>query len=60
MGTVGVDTLKVYDVLGSEVATLVNEDRPAGSYEVEFSAFGGASKSCKWSIFLSFTSWRLC
>jgi len=29
-------TLKVYDVLGNEVATLVNEYRPAGSYEVEF------------------------
>jgi photosystem II stability/assembly factor-like uncharacterized protein len=31
-------TLKVYDVLGNEVATLVNEEKPAGSYEVEFSA----------------------
>ena len=30
-------TLKVYDVLGNEVATLVNEEKPAGSYEVEFS-----------------------
>ena len=30
-------TLKVYDVLGNEVATLVNEYKPAGSYEVEFS-----------------------
>jgi len=29
-------TLKVYDVLGNEVATLVNEEKPAGSYEVEF------------------------
>jgi photosystem II stability/assembly factor-like uncharacterized protein len=29
-------TLKVYDVLGNEVTTLVNEYRPAGSYEVEF------------------------
>ncbi len=29
-------TLKVYDVLGREVATLVNEYRDAGSYEVEF------------------------
>ncbi len=32
----GWQTLKVYDVLGNEVATLVNEFRPAGSYEVEF------------------------
>jgi hypothetical protein len=30
-------TLKVYDVLGNEIATLVNEEKPAGSYEVDFS-----------------------
>jgi hypothetical protein len=32
--------LKVYDVLGNEVATLVNEEKPAGSYEVEFNSRG--------------------
>ena len=31
-------TLKIYDVLGNEVATLVNEFRNAGSYEVDFDA----------------------
>ena len=31
-------TLKVYDVLGNEIATLVNEVKPAGSYGVEFNA----------------------
>jgi hypothetical protein len=31
-------TLKVYDVLGSEITTLVNEEKPVGSYEVEFDA----------------------
>ena len=36
-------TLKVYDVLGNEVATLVNEEKPAGSYEVEFVANGLSS-----------------
>jgi hypothetical protein len=30
--------LKVFDILGREVATLVNEEKPAGSYEVEFEA----------------------
>ena len=29
-------TLKVYDVLGNEIATLVNEYRDAGRYEVKF------------------------
>lgn len=31
-------TLTVYDVLGRKVAILVNEEKPAGSYEVEFNA----------------------
>ncbi|MCK7516539.1 MAG: T9SS type A sorting domain-containing protein [Ignavibacteriales bacterium] len=30
-------TLKVYDILGNEVATLVNEEKQPGVYEVEFS-----------------------
>ncbi len=35
----GVKTiLKVYDILSNEVATLVNEQKPAGNYEVEFDA----------------------
>jgi hypothetical protein len=33
-------TLKIYDVLGNEVATLVNEEKSAGYYEV---AFDGSS-----------------
>ena len=31
-------TLKVYDILGREIATLVNENKPAGNYTVEFNA----------------------
>jgi hypothetical protein len=30
--------LKVYDVMGSEIAVLVNEEQPTGTYEVEFNA----------------------
>jgi hypothetical protein len=33
-------TLKIYDVLGNEVATLVDEYKPAGGYEVEWNASG--------------------
>jgi hypothetical protein len=29
-------TLKVYDILGREVATLINEEKLAGNYEVKF------------------------
>ncbi len=31
-------TLKIYDMLGSEVATLINESKPAGKFEVEYNA----------------------
>ena len=34
----GLVTIKVYDVLGYEVATLVNKEQVAGSYEVDFNA----------------------
>ena len=39
----GFVTLKVYDVLGREVKTLVNEIKPAGRYKVEFDGSGFAS-----------------
>ena len=35
-------TLKVYDILGNEVVTLVNEYRDAGSYKVEFQSAVGS------------------
>jgi hypothetical protein len=34
----GWQTLKVYDALGIEVTTLIDEFKPAGSYEIEFDA----------------------
>ena len=36
-------TLKIYDVLGNEIATLVDEDKDAGRYEINFDASGLAS-----------------
>lgn len=38
--TDGRTTLKVYDLMGSEVATLVNEFKPSGNYEIVFDAAG--------------------
>jgi hypothetical protein len=37
-------TLKVFDVLGNEVSTLVNEFKPAGKYEVDFQSAVGNSQ----------------
>jgi len=34
----GFVSLKVFDVLGKDVATLVNEEKPAGTFQVEFSS----------------------
>jgi hypothetical protein len=34
----GFVSLKVYDILGNEVATLVNSEKPAGVYELEWNA----------------------
>ena len=39
----GMVTLKVYDILGAEVITLINEEKVAGKYEVNFNAASLAS-----------------
>lgn len=39
----GIVTLKVYDLLGAEVATLINEEKAAGTYVVNFDASSLAS-----------------
>ena len=36
-------TIKVFDVLGNEVTTLVNEEKQVGNYEVEFDGSGSPS-----------------
>ena len=43
--------LKVYDVLGNEIATLVNEEKPAGEYEVEFSSHSGEGRNLSSGIY---------
>jgi hypothetical protein len=44
-------TLKVYDVLGNEVATLVNEEKPAGSYEVNFNSHSDEGQNLSSGIY---------
>ena len=44
-------TLKVYDVLGNEVATLVNEYKTAGSYELEFNSHSGEVRNLSSGIY---------
>jgi hypothetical protein len=39
----GLVTIKIFDQLGKEIVTLVNEERSAGSYETEFDASALAS-----------------
>jgi len=33
--------LKVFDIIGNEIVTLVNEEKPAGDYKVEFQSSVG-------------------
>lgn len=34
----GLVVIKIYDILGNEIKTLINENKPAGSYTVIFNA----------------------
>jgi photosystem II stability/assembly factor-like uncharacterized protein len=43
--------IKVYDILGREVATLVNEEKPAGHYEVEFNSHSGEVQNLSSGIY---------
>ena len=44
-------TLKVYDVLGNEVATLVNEEKQPGVYEVEFNSHSDEGQNLSSGIY---------
>jgi hypothetical protein len=44
-------TLKVFDVLGNEITTLVNEQKPEGNYEVNFSTnFSSGSERVEYNL----------
>jgi hypothetical protein len=45
VGNIQFVSLKVFDVLGNEIATLVNEEKLPGTYEVEFSSKNAAVSS---------------
>ena len=48
---IGFVSLIVYDILGTEITTLVDEEKSAGSYVLEFSAKGGsASGGDAWNL----------
>ena len=38
-------SLKIYDVIGNEIATLVNEEKPAGVYEIQFNSHAGGVRN---------------
>jgi hypothetical protein len=44
-------TLKVYDVLGNEIATLVNEEKHPGTYEVEFNIHSDEGRNLSSGIY---------
>jgi Secretion system C-terminal sorting domain len=43
LGEFSLQILMIYDILGKEVKTLVNEYRSAGVYEIEFNTIGLSS-----------------
>jgi len=40
LADLGFVSLKIFDAIGNEIVTLVSEEKPAGSYEIEFIATG--------------------
>ena len=52
-------TLKVYDILGNEVETLVNSEQQAGNYSVQFSTSGSTSSGVRGQIASGIYFYRL-
>ena len=45
--------ITIYDILGNEIETLVNEEKAVGTYKVEFNGHSGSVRNLtKWSLFL--------
>lgn len=44
-------TLKVYDILGNEIAMLVNEEKSAGEYEIEFNGHSGGGNNLSSGVY---------
>jgi N-acetylneuraminic acid mutarotase len=44
-------TIKVFDVLGNEIETLVNEEKPTGTYEVTFDSHSGEVRNLPSGIY---------
>jgi len=44
-------TIKVFDILGNEIETLVNEEKSAGNYEVEFNSHSGTVRNLPSGIY---------
>lgn len=44
-------SLKVYDVLGKEIATLVDEEKAAGKYEIQFNSHSGEIRNLPSGIY---------
>jgi hypothetical protein len=45
-------SLKIYDILGKEVATLVNEEKPAGKYKVVFNGHSDGGQNLSSGIYI--------
>jgi len=48
--------LVIYDILGREIAVLVNEKQSAGTYQVEWSATGGGTNFTSGVYFYKLTA----